>query len=228
MASTWRCEVMDVHRQTDVLFSLFVRGFSHHISPFVDFCLLFCCLRLHIVFGGFLHSNAQLLNEGIFLHSNASVRLKETILCCLPGVEETLQSWRSAISLIGFLHSNAQCLNEGTYLHSNASIWLLETIICCLPGVDETLQSWCSAISLIHTIQHLEGCRSWCWAPCSPSLIETHSVSVGVVSLLHVVPRSSYYTQMLSTWIGRTFPTLIEKGKIRSNSKLGFWISFVT
>ncbi len=71
--STWLCEVVDLHRQTDVLFSLFVHGLSHHISPFVDCCLLFCCLL--IVFDGFLHSNTHCLNEGTFLHSNASVWL---------------------------------------------------------------------------------------------------------------------------------------------------------
>ncbi len=148
--STWLCEVVDVHRWTDVLFSLFVHGLLHHISPSVDCCLLFCCL--HIVFGGFLHSNAQCLNEGTFLHSNASIWLQETILCCSPGVEQTLQSWRSAISLIGFLHSKAQRFNERTFLHSNAIVWLMETILCCFRGVEETLQSWRSAISLIQTL----------------------------------------------------------------------------
>jgi hypothetical protein len=51
--STWLCEVVDMHKRTDVLVACHIWSLlSHHISPFIV-----CCL--HIVFGGFLHSISQ-------------------------------------------------------------------------------------------------------------------------------------------------------------------------
>ncbi len=119
---------------------------SHHISPVVV-----CCLC--IVFEGFLHSNAQHVNEGTFLYSNAIVWLQETILCCSPGVEETLQSWHSAMSLIETL-----------------SIWRDVG-----PGQLQTLSIWRDA----GNTEHLNGRQSWAGhQDCSPSLIEMKSSCV--------------------------------------------------